>query len=190
MSRRPALLLCLSLLPCASAMAAYVSPETGHHADHDEHVALPHDASLSLAAAARAALMISTDQSLAQARLTEARTLSSRGGSLIAGSPALMMRYQDDRWQSQTGLREMEAGLELPLWRPGQRSAIASEGRDATAYAEGNEQLRGWLVAGQVRESFWQERLAAWLAAFRTDTVEDRLGRRHALARDSLGPEG
>lgn len=164
MSRRPAYLLSLCILACVSAHAGYAPIETGRHADHDDHAALPHDPTLSLAAATRAALLISTDQSLAQARLTEARTLSSRGGSLIAGSPALMMRYQDDRWQSQTGLREMEAGLELPLWRPGQRSAIASEGRDATAYAEGNEQLRGWLVAGQVRESFWQERLAAWLA--------------------------
>lgn len=163
MSRRLALLLYLSLLPYASAMAAYTPIETGHHADHDEHTALPHDSTLSLAAAVRAALLISTDQSLAQARQLEAGTLSARGGSLIAGSPALMMRYQDDRWQSQTGLREMEAGLELPLWRLGQRSAIAQESRDARAYAEGNEQLRGWLVAGQVRESFWQERLAAWL---------------------------
>lgn len=138
------------------------TPAPGHDR-HDRHATLPHDAGLTLSAAIDAALAQATDTSQARARVAEAQSLSARSRSLIAGSPSLQLRYQGDRWQSASGFREQEAGLELPLWRPGQRAALLRESRHASDAATGNEQLRHWLVAGEVREAYWQERLAAWL---------------------------
>lgn len=148
-----------SLLLALAASLGAVAEAASH--DHDE---LPVRADLSLAQAVSAALPRAPVQSLPQARQREAEALEGRAGSLIAGSPALQLRHQNDRWQSRQGVQEWEAGVELPLWRWGQRSAIASEAGHARELAGASLALRSWQVAGEVREAYWQTRLDGWLA--------------------------
>lgn len=85
----------------------------------------------------------------------EAEALAGRAGSLMSEQPALTVHLQDDRVGSDTGYREWEAGVEIPLWRPGQRGAA----RDvASSAAEGAVLRRRALVlqvAGEVREAAW-----------------------------------
>ena len=54
-------------------------------------------------------------------REQQAQAYSSTGKSFIAGRPSLQLSYYDDGIIDSTGLTEMEYGVQLPLWRPGQR---------------------------------------------------------------------
>lgn len=159
----PRLSLIAGLLLSSSLAASPASPPAAGHAEHERHPTLPHDATLTLSAVIEAALRQDTDVAQMQNQGDAAQTLGARSRSLIAGSPALQLRYQSDRWQTSSGLREQEAGLELPLWRFGQRAALQRESRHAAAAADGNRELRQWQVAGAVRDAYWQEQIAAWL---------------------------
>jgi len=59
-----------------------------------------------------------------QARSEQADAWSDRGNSWLADRPSLLLRYQSDRWGSDNGLNEYEAGIMLPLWSWGGRSAV------------------------------------------------------------------
>jgi len=79
-----------------------------------------------------------------------------RARGLLAGPPALYGLYRNDTLGSDDGLREMEADLELTLWRPGQRAA---EQRAAERRRAGLGHSRGALeltVAGRVRAAVWE----------------------------------
>lgn len=76
--------------------------------------------------------------------------------SFWAGSPALELSHQNDRWQTNQGRREFEVGLAWPLWLPGQRAA-----RNAAVDAEldlGQAAIQAGrlYVAGLVREASWR----------------------------------
>ncbi|MFN3913368.1 MAG: TolC family protein [Aquabacterium sp.] len=86
-------------------------------------------------------------QSLAQARL------GSR--SWLAGAPSLLLQAQTDRPGSGQGERELEVGLALPLWRPGQSAqALATHEAETTAH-EDQLKLQRWRLAGVVRDAWW-----------------------------------
>ena len=150
------------LLALTSLVLPALASMPGTHADHS-HDALQVDDSLSLTDVVNAALARTPLQAVPEARRQEAEVLASRSGSPLSGSPALLLRHQTDRWQSRLGAQEWEAGVELPLWRWGQRSALASEAGHAERYALLYAQLRRWLVAGQVREAYWLVQLSDWL---------------------------
>jgi outer membrane protein TolC len=142
-------LLLLACLPAAAQMPA-------SHADEHER-SVVRDGSLSLARALDLAVDRAPGSSLPQARLSESRVLSERAGSFLSGAPAVQMRYQTDRLPGRgAGLRELEAGLELPLWRSGQRDALRREADAGRLLSD--EELRGyrWRVAGELRETMWR----------------------------------
>jgi cobalt-zinc-cadmium efflux system outer membrane protein len=88
-------------------------------------------------------------------RSNEVDALTRQANSPIAGNPALLLLHRSDRLGTQTGLREWEAGVEVPLWRYGQRSAKRSVAETTgTTVASGRDALM-LDVAGQVRESVW-----------------------------------
>jgi outer membrane protein TolC len=89
-----------------------------------------------------------------------ARQYEQRSGSLISGAPSLQLRYLSDRLQTRRGVTEAEGGIDLPLWRWGQRRAV---GREADANRQGladDQRLHRWQIAGAVRESYWDVREA------------------------------
>lgn len=91
-----------------------------------------------------------------EARRQQATALDRYARSLIAGAPSALGRVNTDAVGSQNGSREYEAGVELPLWRFGQRGA---QKRVADAVGEGLQRGRAALmfrVAGEVREQIWE----------------------------------
>ncbi|MEW5755602.1 MAG: TolC family protein [Pseudomonadota bacterium] len=74
---------------------------------------------------------------------------------VYAGQPALSMRHQTDTLGSDRGLREWEAGLEIPLWRYGERQAVRDLAAGFEDYAGAREAALRLSVAGEVRESLW-----------------------------------
>lgn len=90
------------------------------------------------------------------ARIQEAEALSKAANTLLAGSPAVILRHQTDQLGSRGGLREWEAGLEMPLWFPAQKAArqyLAGQAQQNVPIAKTALSL---LIAGQVREYLWE----------------------------------
>jgi len=101
----------------------------------------------------------------AWARQPEARSADLRRQSLdqaragsrswLAGAPSLLLQAQTDRPGTGQGERELEVGLALPLWRPGQSAQNqATHEAEATAH-EHQLNLQRWRLAGVVREAWW-----------------------------------
>lgn len=88
----------------------------------------------------------------------DARRLAAR--SLTPEPPSVGLGHLTDRVTRNNGKRESEIELAVPLWMPGQRDR-----RLATVDAEAGQLSSGlsaakWRVAGEVREGYWQMRLA------------------------------
>ena len=140
---------CVLLCPPAWAQSL-----TAHADEHEQPVL--RDSALTLSRALDLATGRAPGSALPQARMNESRALAARADSVLSGPPAVQMRYQTDRLPGHTGLRELEAGLELPLWRSGQRDALRREADAGRLQSE--EELRAyrWRVAGDLREQLWR----------------------------------
>ena len=114
----------------------------------------------SLAAAVEAAWK---RQPLAQARPARAEEFAARrdaAQALFPKPPSLVLGNRDDRLHRDQGAREMSAGIALPLWLPGE------QGRQHAIVSTEHDQYDAVLVAaklkiaGEVRDAYWQVRLA------------------------------
>ncbi|MDG4867996.1 TolC family protein [Guyparkeria sp. 1SP6A2] len=110
------------------------------------------DAELSLAEVTAATLAHSPEKERLEAQRAHAEALGQRAGNPLDGPPSVGFSHQTDALGSDTGMREWEGSVELPLRRPGLQAAAErqAEGRlSATA-----RQSTAWrlTIAGQVRD--------------------------------------
>jgi outer membrane protein TolC len=145
-----AIFLALKLIPWV------VAAELPGHDDNP----LAVDSSLTLELAVELTLAAYPDVEILAARKAEADAWSERGGSLLSNRPSLMLRYQTDRWGSDVNLTEYEAGITLPLWGWGGRSAVQNFGDALDGESAAAEAALQWQVAGFVRELLWNIALA------------------------------
>jgi len=75
--------------------------------------------------------------------------------SLWAAPPSLELSHRNDRLQRNTGQQEIEIGVTVPLWLPGQRAAHASTADAAAARAQAAEQVARLQLSGELREAAW-----------------------------------
>ncbi|MBI2801620.1 MAG: TolC family protein [Gammaproteobacteria bacterium] len=155
--RRVPLLILIAFSP------GLVAQEEGPLTD-EENAPIVIEASLTLAAAVEAALARAPGAGLLAAQFEAATNFQRRSRSFIAGAPSVQLRHLSDRLQTRQGVTESEAGIDLPLWRWGQRDAAANQATANQASAVEDAHLHRWQVAGAVRESYWgvreaQERL-------------------------------
>lgn len=73
------------------------------------------------------------------------------GKELFAGNPVLQTGYLDDRVLTDVGLMEFEAGILMPLWRPGQKQNAKVLGQHAESLFAAWHSYVQWRVAGRVR---------------------------------------
>jgi cobalt-zinc-cadmium efflux system outer membrane protein len=181
-ARRAAVALFGILLLGAVTAAGAAGPGEDH-----EHEPLPIDTALSLSEALEITMANYPTRRELEAREAEAQAWRERGGSLVAGRPRFSYRYQTDRWQDDAGLEELEAGIELPLWRWGERQATADLGSGLTTEAEAAGDALRWRLAGRLRDLLWQMELAGnetAVADERLRLAEERarvVRRRHEL---------
>ncbi|MEP6609546.1 MAG: TolC family protein [Burkholderiaceae bacterium] len=93
--------------------------------------------------------------------------------ALFPEPPSLFANYRSDRLTGNEGQRELEAGIALPLWLPGEQgrqAAIVSAERDQYDTALSAAKLK---VAGEVRDAYWQARLTENELALARRKVED-----------------
>jgi len=115
---------------------------------------------------------VAARESAGQRRRAEADRAAA--GSLWAAPPSLELSHRSDRLHGNTGKRENEIGVAVPLWLPGQRAARSGAAEAAAAQALAAEQVARMRLAGELREAAWQ--LAALQAeATEADTQADTL---------------
>ena len=90
------------------------------------------------------------------ARDIEARTLADRARSWFSAPASLAVRYQTDKPWDDVSLREYEFGLEVPLWRLGQRRAAGLLGTAATAESHAAVMALRHEVTGLLRAALWE----------------------------------
>lgn len=93
-----------------------------------------------------ATLQLRRDAAAAQGRVAQAWT---------PDAPALELSNRSDRWHDNQGVRELEAGVTVPLWLPGERDrsgALADAGARAVESRADAARLR---VAEALREAHW-----------------------------------
>lgn len=102
-------------------------------------------------------------QPAAQAQRTRAEEFTARrdaAGAAFPEPPSLRVGDRNDRLNRNNGQREWEAEIALPLWLPGEQarqSSIANAERDQYDTSLTATKLK---VAGEVRDAYWQARLA------------------------------
>ncbi|WP_374961682.1 TolC family protein [Spongiibacter tropicus] len=150
---------CLSLAVALAANPATASGASGPEAvahPHNEHPHLAVSDTLAIEQIFQAALQLAPEQSLGGAYQQQADAQQQLSRRLIANRPRLNLSYWDDQAGDNNGLREMEAGVAVDLWRPGER-------RNARALAESFEQgVNAWqdyqqlAVSGRLRDALHQ----------------------------------
>ncbi len=115
----------------------------------------PSVGSIGLRAALEAAWQraVAARESEGQRRRAEADRAAS--SSFWAAPPSLELSHRDDRLQGNSGRREIEIGVAVPLWLPGQRAARARTAEAAAAQAHAAEQVARLRLAGELREAAW-----------------------------------
>lgn len=120
-----------------------------------EHVPLAVDETLDWETLLDAAVTAHPRQRELAARGAEAGAWRERSDNLLSGAPSLYMSHLSDRSRDDRGQMEYEAGVQLPLWRPGQRRAV----RELAASAESESAAVGAAleldVAGTLRDLLW-----------------------------------
>ena len=81
--------------------------------------------------------------------------------ALFPEPPSVNLGYRTDRPNQDTGIRELEGVVSLPVWAPGTRNAAQAVARAETAQFDSGLRAQRWRLAGEVREAYWQARLAA-----------------------------
>lgn len=143
------------------------------HIDHDD--VLEGSASLSMGNVLEAAYARNPEQKLLQALDSEAQASYARAASALPMAPAAGLRHINDSLASGRGEREWEAGIDLPVWLPGQRAArqsIAAHARQGVAASREGFMMQ---LAGLVRDTVWDIAMrenSFKLAQYRLDTAQ------------------
>jgi outer membrane protein, heavy metal efflux system len=151
------------------------------HAEETEHEdTLTTDSTLTLQGVVEKSLPNYPSSQLLKAKILQTQARQTLAKGFFPSAPSLTLRNQNDRLLSNRGETEWEAGVELPIWLSGQRTA-----REAIAVASaqsfGNDAQNIRLqLAGMVRDALWDIRLMEGLA----DIAKAKLESANQLERD------
>lgn len=84
-------------------------------------------------------------------RRQEAEDWLAAGHSWLSGRPSINLNYFDDSILDDRGQRELEYGIQLPLWRPGERDSARALGQRYEEQVPLWLQALGLELAGQLR---------------------------------------
>jgi len=171
----------LSSLPRAVVLLAaafsLLSPLTGNTQELEK---LQTDSSLTLAGVLQKAYERNPQQPLLRAGTIDAEARDRHALAALPGAPAVSMRHQNDVIGSGRNLREWEAGLEFPVWLPGQRAAREAVAREARSNLDAGRASLLLETAGQLRDAFWDVAMNVNLV----ELAAERLNTAQLLERD------
>lgn len=149
------------------APAAQASPQTAA-------------ASLSLRQVFDAAWARQPEAMALQARRDAARAQQSAATAWTPEPAALELSNKTDRLHRNQGARELEVGVAVPLWLPGERGKSAALAEAEGAAIESRSTAAQLRIAATVREAWWQ-----WQRArIEVDSARDQLENTRRIAAD------
>ena len=119
--------------------------------EHIEHMHLDTNPALVFANVFEQALVHAPQALSGEARQAQADDYKAFGKSWLAGRPSLNLSFIDDRARSNVGLQEQEYGLQLPLWRLGEKASAEVLGNLYQGQAAIWTDWFRWEVAGTLR---------------------------------------
>lgn len=154
-----------------------LSPLSGNTQELEK---LQTDPSLTLAGVLQKAYERNPLQPLLRAGTIDVEARDRHALAALPGAPAVSMRHQNDVIGSGRNLREWEAGLEFPVWLPGQRAAREAVAREARSSLDAGRASLLLETAGQLRDAFWDVAMNVNLA----ELAAERLNTAQSLERD------
>ncbi|MGM0516289.1 MAG: TolC family protein [Pseudomonadota bacterium] len=106
---------------------------------------------LSVAEVVTAAIDNHPEQSVYTAEYRHAEAMGKRARSFLDDAPSVGFSHQTDALGSDTGMREWEGSVELPLRLPGLKAAAERQAESASSLAERGDTRWRLQVAGQIR---------------------------------------
>jgi outer membrane protein, heavy metal efflux system len=97
----------------------------------------------------------------AGARGDELAAKRDAAAALFPEPPSINLGYRSDQPNQNNGIRELEGVMSLPLWSPGTRDAAQALAQADSEQFDSGLRAQRWRLAGEVREAYWQARLAA-----------------------------
>lgn len=137
----------------ANAQTTPLPPPTVAGAHAQEHV--------TLAQALEAAWRRSLDATQASGLQQQSLANQSAADNWLAAAPSLLLAQREPSSARTGDARETEAGLALPLWRPGQRRISALAAQTDQVWAQAYAAAAQWRLAAQVRELAGQLEIAS-----------------------------
>lgn len=142
----------------ALILATLLVPGVG--SAQDDHEPLSRSANLSYEQVLDSAMQNAPEQLASESRRNQADRYGDLGSSWFSGAPTLEASYVDDSPMSSVGLRELEAGLQLSLWRPGERGQAQQLGQNYQMVVDAWQANLALEVAGRLRETLADIELA------------------------------
>ena len=137
-------------------------------------------ASLSLRQVFDAAWARQPESMALQARRDAARAQQSAANAWTPEPAALEISNKTDRLNRNQGARELEVGVAVPLWLPGERGRTAALAEAEGAAIESRATAARLRIAATVREAWWQ-----WQRArIEVDSARDQLDNTRRIAAD------
>lgn len=122
-------------------------------------------------------------QPAAQAQTFRAAEVAARlkaATAWVPAPPSIGLSERSDRFNRNVGAHEIEAALSVPLWLPGQRQRESALAAAEQSLQRETIDSAKWKLAGEVRDAYWQARLAEVERAAAIRRLDDAL----ALAAD------
>ncbi len=163
------------LLSCLlSVPAVAMSPLLESHIDHPR---IMISEALSFDDILQAAINRAPQRAMDDAYRQSAKDQRRFADKLITGAPRLNLSYWDDEYNDATGLREMEASIEVDLWQWGQKKNAQRLADNLGRGADSWQQYFRLSLAGEIRNSLHQ--LA--MADARLDNAQQAVSEAEAL---------
>ncbi|HYD63343.1 MAG TPA: TolC family protein [Noviherbaspirillum sp.] len=94
------------------------------------------------------------------ARQEEMAAKRDAASALFPAPPSIALAQRTDRFNQNRGDRETEAELTAPVWMPGTRDSAQRLAAAETAFLDTSTLSARLRLAGEVRDTYWQARLA------------------------------
>lgn len=105
------------------------------------------------------------------AREGQAAAYQAMGQDFFAGNPTLQTSYLDDSTLTDAGLMEFEAGILIPLWKPGQKQEARVLGQHVESMFVSWQAYMQWQVAGRMRQAVLALQSAEAMLAFEKQSL-------------------
>ena len=129
-------------------LGEFAAAQENHEGDH---APLATSESLTFSSVFEAALTNAPESIAGPVRRQQAEDYADSAKSWITGRPSWEINYIDDGVLDDVGLREIESGVQVNLWRPGERRHAQRLGQSYGLQAQAWTNYLQLLVAGRVR---------------------------------------